>query len=256
MYKVSRKPKRYKWPRYPHKKGWNMTEEVKNAVTEQDVGNPEAQPQAESSQESQEPVVGSKEFNFRELENKNKEVERKLHEQEAMTKELLEAVQKQNQPPAPKEEVLPDLRPDDIPEWQQVQQHVARAVEKGVKESLAKQEQARLPKVVKERYSDFEEVVTDARIKQLEKDSPELAQAFSVAKDPYTAAYKYLKAVHAPQKQDPVAIEEAQKIVENSNKPPGGNAIGQQGVLKNANLFQKRSKEEVYREAMRVVNGG
>jgi len=229
-----------------------MTEEAKTAVTEQDLGNPAATPQAEASQESattEAPTEGSKEFNFRALEQKNADAEARLRETEAMNKELIGMLKQGKEPQQPPmEEVLPQLNPDDIPEWSHVEKYVTKAVEKGVQAKLAKQEKDRLPQLVKDRYQDFEEIVTAERVKQLEQENPELAEGLSHSKDPYTATYKYLKAIHKPKKQDPVAMEEAEKILENSSKPISSNAVGQQSALKNANNFQRKSKEQLYKE--------
>ena len=237
-----------------------MTEEAKNVVTAQESGTPVAPNQADTSPEPQKteepPKEGSKEFNFRQLEKEKQEVEQRVREQEATNRELIALLKQGKEPPLPTEEVLPQLNPDDIPEWQHVEKYVSKAVEKGVQEKLAKQDRDRLPSRVKERYSDFDEVVTAQRVKQLEQESPELAEGFSHAKDPYTATYKYLKAIHTPKKQDPAAIEEAEKILENSSKPVSSNAIGQQSALKNANNFQKKSKELLYKEMMACAQNG
>ena len=236
-----------------------MTEEAKNVVTAQESGTPVAPNQADTSPEpttSEGPQEGSKEFNFRQLEREKQEAEQRVREQEAMNKELIALLKQGKEPSPPTEEVLPQLSPDDIPEWQHVEKYVSRAVEKGVQEKLAKQDRDRLPSRVKERYSDFDEVVTAKRVKQLEQENPELAEGFSHAKDPYTATYKYLKAIHAPRKQNPAAIEEAEKILENSSKPVSSNAIGQQSALKNANNFQKKSKEQLYKEMSSYAQNG
>jgi len=233
-----------------------MTEEAKTAVTEQEIGDPEATPQADTSQvsESQEPKEGSKEFNFRQLENEKKEAERRASEQESMNRELMALLKQSKEPESPQEEVLPQLSPDDIPEWRHVEKYVSTAVEKGVREKLAKQERDRLPNLVKERHQDFDEIVTPDRIKKLEQENPELAEGLSKSSDPYTATYTYLKAIYAPKKQDPVAMEEAEKILENSKKPISSNAVGQQSALKNANNFQTKSKDQLYKEMMSYAN--
>lgn len=237
-----------------------MTEEAKklNAVTAQESGTPEAQPQADTSPEPKEPQEGSKEFNFRALEKKNAETEQRVREQEAMNRELVALLKQGKEPAQPTEEVLPQLNPDDIPEWKHVDQFVnlraQKIAEKTVQDILAKQEKERLPKLAKERYKDFDQIVTAERIKQLEQENPALAQGLSLSRDPYTATYSYLKAIYGQKKQDPVAMEEAEKILENASKPISSNAIGQQSALKNANNFQKKSKDQLYKEMMACAN--
>lgn len=232
-----------------------MTEEAKPAVTEQEVGAPVATPQADASpepKEAKEPKPGSKEYNFRELEKAKVDLERRLREQETLNREIV-GVLKQGQQSSqqqPKEESLPQLSPDDIPEWKHVTSYAEKIAEKKFKELTAQYEKQKLPELVKTRYKDFDEVVTNDRVQKLEQENPALAQAISRADDPYTAAYSYLKAVYVPKKVDPIAMEEAEKILENSTKPVSINAVGQQGALKNANSFQKKSKEQLYKEMM------
>ena len=237
-----------------------MTEEAKTVVTEQDLGNPEATNQETASQqpESKEPKEGSKEYNFRQLENEKKEAEQRAREQEAMNRELVTLLKQGKEQPSSTEEILPQLNPDDIPEWQHVDKFVnlraAKIAEKTVRDILAKQERERLPTLVKQQHPDFDEVVTAQRIKKLEQENPALAEGLSKSKDPYTATYAYLKAIYATKKQDPVAMEEAEKILENAQKPNSINALGQQSALKNANNFQKKSKEQLYKEMSHFAN--
>lgn len=237
-----------------------MTDTQANeVVNEQATDNLAAEKQPNPTQESQSqdaPKEGSKEFNFRQLEESKKEVEQKLQAQEAMNREILAALKTKEQPKPPTEEVLPQLNPDDIPDVSYVERRAAQIAEKKVREILAKQEQERLPDLVKKRYPDFDEVVSKANIEKFEKENPDLARAFSQAKDPYTATYTYLKATQASKKpKDPVAMEEAEKIKENENKPVSANAVGRGGALKSANAFQKRSKEDLYAEMQRCAAG-
>lgn len=227
-----------------------MTEEIANSVNNQEVAKPEASTEVSSSQPSQasEPEVGSKEYNFRQM-------ERRLKEQEQLNKELIGVLKAKENPPQ-QEDVLPEPSPDDIPEWKHVKSYAEKIAEKKFKELSAQQERARLPELVKQRLPDFEKVVTPDRIQKLEQENPALAQAFSLAADPYTAAYSYLKALYReePKKEDPVAMEEAQKILENSKKPLSSNAVGRAGALKNANAFAKKSKDALYKEMMSAAS--
>lgn len=235
-----------------------MTEETaKNSVNNQDIATPEANSEVSSSQQSQssEPEIGSKEYNFRQLEEKNKELARRLKDQEQLNKEII-GVFKAKEQPVQQEDVLPELSPGDLPEWQHVQQAAKKIARETFKELSAQQERARLPELTKQRLPDFDKVVTPDRIQKLEQENPALAQAFSLAADPFTATYSYLKALYRedPIRKDPVAMEEAQKILENSKKPISSNIIGRAGALKNANAFAKKSKDELYKEMMSAAS--
>ncbi len=235
-----------------------MTEEKATSVKNQEVANPEATTEVSSSQQSQssEPEVGSKEYNFRQLEQKNKELERRLKDQEQLNKEIIGAFKAKDQPKQQEDESLPELSPDDIPEWKHVKSYAEKIAEKKFKELSAQQERARLPELTKQRLPDFDSVVTPDRIQKLEQENPALAQAFSLAADPFTATYSYLKALYRedPKKTDPVVMEEAQKILENSKKPVSSNTVGRAGALKNANAFAHKSKEQLYKEMMSAAS--
>lgn len=230
-----------------------MTEEQPQAVKEQEVGAPEAVSQDQDTQQGsvKEPKPGSKEFNFRRLEEEKKNLELRLQRQEQQNQEMLNALKGLQQPKQePQEEVLPNLSADDIPEWKHVQKYVNIVAEQKAKELLAKKEKESLPEKAKRQYPDFEQIVTAERVQTLEKENPDLAKAFSLANDPFTAVYSYFKTIYQPRKVDPIAMEEAEKILENEKKPNSINAIGKQGVLKNASAFQKKSKEQLYKEMM------
>jgi hypothetical protein len=233
----------------------DMTEEAINAaVTTQEVGTPEKSTEVNASQpQTSEPAQGSKEYNFRKLESEKFEIERRYREQESLNKELIGALRGNLQPkPQLQEEALPELSPNDIPEWKDVKSYAERIAEKKFQELMAKQEKERLPGVVKQKFQDFDKVVTHERIQTLERNNPELADAFTRASDPFTATYSYFKALYReePKKQDPVALEEAQKIIENAKKPVSSNAVGSTGALKNAQAFAKKDKDALYKEMM------
>lgn len=235
-----------------------MTEEQAQVVKPQEVGAPEAKLSETSIQQAPppQPEVGSKEYNFRQLEKRSRELEQQ-------NKELIEVLKGKAQPqPAQQEdETLPNLSPDDIPEWKHVtrsmkslERRAEQIAEEKVKKILAENEKAKLPSLVRGKFPDFDQVVTAERIEKLEQENPALAQAFTLASDPYSATYSYLKALHAQKPQDPVAMEEAQKIIENAKKPVSSNAAGRQGALKNASAFAKKSKEQLYKEMMAASN--
>lgn len=236
-----------------------MTDDVAQAVNNQETGEPEATEKEIIQQEQPiEPKVGSKEYNFRQLEKERDDYRRQALEQEKYNKEMLELLKSNLKPQAqePGEEVLPELEPDDIPEWKHVKQtfsHLKKEVDR-LKNELVQKEKAELPKIAKLKYPDFDSVVTLERIKHLEQENPALAQAFSLASDPFTATYSYFKALYQGKKPDSAAMEEAEKLLENSKKPVSVNAVGATRALKNAQAFQKKSKEQLYKEMMECAS--
>lgn len=233
-----------------------MTEDKAQAVNSQEIGAPEAKAEETTIQQSQSKEAvdpGTKDYNWRQMERRQRELEQQ-------NRELIEAIKGKLQPQVQvqsEDESLPNLSPDDIPEWKHVtksirslEKRAEQIAEEKVKRILADNEKAKLPSVVRSKFSDFDQVVTTERIEKLEQENPALAEAFSRAADPFTATYSYLKAMYMPKTQDPIAMEEAQKIMENAKKPVSSNAAGRQGALKNAAAFAKKPREQLYKEMM------
>ena len=236
-----------------------MPDEEIKAVTEQQLGTAATETTTTEPIESKEPRPGTKEYNFRQLEKEKKEIERRLQEQEQRNREMQQALMQGltgSRQPEKKEEELPALNPDDIPEWRHVTNVAEKIAEKKFFELQKKKELEELPKRVKAKFADYDEIVTADNVKELETTNPELANAISRADDPWTATYSVLKVLKGKPKADPVALEEAQKIQENEKKPNSINAVSKQGALKNANAFAKKSKEQLYKEMMEFAHKG
>lgn len=228
-----------------------MTEEIKQAVTEQEIGSPVESARDEAV--SKEPKEGSKEFNFRRLEQEKKDMEKRLREQEQLNQNMKAALENITKPQQPQDD-LPQLSDDDIPEWRHVKNYAERLAEQKVRQLLEEKERAALPERAKSRFSDFEQVVNEENISKLEQEHPELAQALVKANDPYSATYKIIKQFYGQKKSDPVLKEEVEKLEQNSKKPLSSNAVSQGGALKGANAFQKKSREELYKEMIFYAN--
>ena len=222
-----------------------MSEEEVRAVKTPETGTPETKAEGTTTQQTlEEPKVGSKEYNWRQM-------EKRLQEQELRNRELETTLQKLVQPAQRQEEELPELSPNDIPEWKNVTTYAEKIAEKKFKQLLAEKEKQELPTKVRQKFTDFDQVVTPERVKELEKTHPELAGAISTAPDPYSAAYSALKILHQTKgKVDESAKEEAEKILENAKKPASINSVGRQGALSNASSFAKKSKDQLYKEML------
>lgn len=232
-----------------------MTEEAK-VVNNQDTGAPEAkievaQPQSAESKEN------SKEFNFRRLEQEKRDAEKRLYEQERLNRELQNTLQNIVSPPK-KEEELPELAPDDIPEWKHVRKYAEKIAEQKFQEFFVKKEKEALPQRARQRFADYDQIVSEENVRNLEQNNPELAVAITKADDPWSATYSAIKNswFYNEGKQKGKLSEEAAKIEENSKKPLSSNAIGKQSALANANSFAKKPKEQLYREMMEFANKG
>jgi hypothetical protein len=97
--------------------------------------------------------------------------------------------------------------------------------------------------------------MTEQNIKKLEQDEPGLAQACSVAPNPWESTYKIVKKFIVPQ-QDAKANKGDEKMKENLSKPASVNSAGRQGPLNNANLWSEASKDELYKAIDDLVENG
>jgi hypothetical protein len=226
-------------------------EPKKEAVTVQESGSP-ASEQTQVAESTHEPKPGSKEFNFRRLEEKSKETESRLREQEQLNQQLKEALTNLVNPSQSKaKEELPQLTDDDIPEWKHVKSYAEKIAEQKFQELSNKKERDLLPQKARAKFSDFDEIVNADSIKKLEQGHPELAMGIVNSPDPFSSSYKIIKQFYGVKKPNAEVKEELEKIDENANKPK---AINTQGALKNANAFAKKSKDQLYKEMMSCAN--
>jgi hypothetical protein len=130
---------------------------------------------------------------------------------------------------------------------------------KQLKQMRQELEQQTLELRIKNKFSDFDEVVNKKALDKLAQEDPELAYAIDATPDMYTkavAAYKMLKAKHAPQEeQEERFTEEDRSYYENKSKPRSTNSVSPQRgdrPLSQANAFQngltKEVKDQLYRE--------
>lgn len=226
-----------------------MTAEEAKDVKDQETVQPEAKAEDQSQNQEQQ-KENSKEFNFAKLREKTEAAERKAAELERQMKEILRREEERNRPaPSKEEDELSSLSNDDIITVGQTDKLVAKRTEELVRKVLAEREKALLPEKARNKFEDFDAIMTEENIKKLELDEPGLAQACSVAPNPWEATYKIVKKFIVPQ-QETKATKGDEKMKENLSKPASVNSAGRQGPLNNANLWSEASKDELYKEMM------
>jgi len=221
-----------------------VEENEKNDVIQQEVIEPEKpessgsdQPEV-SNETTKESEIGSKEYNWRQMEEKHtKEREqdkRKIWELE-QEKERLAEEKKQE-----KEELT--FEKDDLITYGQVDELVEKKAEKKARvifqEEFQKAEKAKQPLVARQKYPDFEKIVTPETIEKLKKEDPELERLIMFSNNPYERLYKEIKRSDfygLTQKNK----ESSEKIAENSKKPVSSNSFGKQRPLSYANDYAK-----------------
>lgn len=220
-----------------------MTDAQEVNVQKQEVVEPV---ENEQNKENAQPDKGSKEYNWRQLEQKNKQLEQSLYE---MKLALDKSVSKKETP----EEDFNSLQDDDLLTISQAKKLAERQAREIVKQELQKIEKEALPRQVKSQYTDYDQVVTPENIEQLIKEDPDLEYDIQVSKNPYARAYKEIKrASFFKAKHEKKAIEE--KIEDNLSKPLSSNSLGQQRPLSLANDYAKGSPELL--EEMIKYRGG
>ena len=228
-----------------------MTEEAtQEDVKEQEVVTPEENGATETTDQPKEPDVGSKEYNFRQMEQKMQRLERQNYE-------LMQEMQKAQTPPVQQEpDELSQLEADDLVTFGQVSKYTEKLAQKKVSElleqELEKRERAKQPHVVKSKFEDYDQVVTAENIEQLIKEDPELEELIQKSKNPYERAYREVKKSDFWRARTS-ANAVGKRVEENSKKPISSNAAGSQRPLSQANSY---SRDELYAEMMQFGQGG
>ncbi len=167
--------------------------------------------------------------NFREMRQRQKELERELGMQREMNEKLMK-MSLANQPaPAQVIDELDQLSDDEfIPKGkvkQLLQKEKAQFKREAVEEVervLNQREQAKFLDHLKAKFSDFDDVVNPETMALLEEKDPELAQTIVDLKDPYKIGmqtYKYIKAMNIVSKvSDSKRAKEVDKKLEQNAK--------------------------------------
>jgi len=227
-----------------------MTEVEENqGVIEQETAEPvettESQPPV--APEPTEPDAGTKEYNWRRMEQKVQELERKNYE-------MSQAIQEKTSPPQEEPDELSQLQKDDIVTYGQVDKLAERRARQIVADELAKREKEALPSRVKEQYKDYEQVVTNENIEKLVKERPAWETTIRNDPNPYEAAYVLIKQASF-YKENVENQQNKERIASNSQKPISSNTIGSSGPLAQANAFATQSKEDLWAEMQRCSRG-
>jgi len=241
------------------KQGNSMTES-ENAGVNQDVADPVAEDmgvahaepeQVEATQEVQET---DQEMNFRKLRESNEQLQRE-REKDALEREkdrqmmmaLQQELLKRGEAPTPTPvEEVDEFASIASDEWLTKAQSerlaakiAAEVARKAVEEDRAKRHVEEAPNRIKNRFQDFDAVVTEENVKQLRALEPDVAQALSLIGDEEAkavAAYKYIKAF-VPQAAETTAAK--QRIQDNANQPKSLSATGGTSPLSKAGAFEQ-----------------
>ena len=181
-----------------------MEEQELNSREEVATQYPESQDQSQTNQEPepQPQVEDRQDRNWREMRERQMELEKRLQQKDEMLEKFMQAQlntqapQPLPEPEEPDEEYIPKGRVKGIA--QKAVQPLEAKIQ-ALEAKLAQQEQHKYMNSLRSKYSDFDDVVNVETLELLEKKEPELAATIAETKDPYKMAiqsYKYIKALN------------------------------------------------------------
>jgi len=197
------------------------------------------QPQVEGeevSQETQSEVheeAKDKEYNFRQLREKSRQIE---EERDYYRKQVEEMIR------ASKSRVEPEEESSSVGDEDLIEGRHYKALESQVREltkHVKQRELETIPERLKSRFSDFDDVVTKENIEKLKETEPELYQSITSGNDLFAkgvSAYKALKGLGLYKPKEDFS-KQKEVVKNNHSKPMSVQAVKGQGALHEANVF-------------------
>jgi hypothetical protein len=238
-----------------------MTEEENQSVIEEVAQPAESEQQQDvrpdEVQATQNRPISDQEYNWSETRRKMQELERKAQEQE----QLIYRMQQQQAAPA-EDDDLSKLAEDDIITVKQAKSIGQRMAREVAEEVIREREAATADERLRNRFPDFDTVVTKENYELLRTQDPELAQSLhALAQDPYAqavTAYKLLKrtgigdmAKNQPQKA---------KALENSKKPVSVQSVTKSSAIGEVHKFENgltpELRKQLYKEMQDSIKTG
>ena len=222
----------------------NVAEEIQQeeAVQPQENVSQESTPQVEAQSNE----MSDKDRNFLRLRETKEQLERE-------NRELKEAFQKQNQSQHQKNDDDFGVDDDDLVEGKVVKKLYQEI--RNLKKSYENDKMSTIPERLKNKFSDFDQVVTSENVEKLKYAEPELYASITSGSDLYAkgvSAYKTLKAMGIV-KEDPYLAKKEQ-VQNNSQRPMSTQAIKGQGALSDANIFAKGLTPELKRQLQQEMS--
>lgn len=244
-------------------------DEVENKIAEVELAPLETTPQEESTETSQ-VANHAQEENFRNLRQGKKEAERRVQElerQAKMQQELLGQLMASRQPQAEQAPVdeLDNVSDEDyIPKGQvkkllqRERENSRKIAQEEVQKTLQEQEKSQFHSRLKNKFSDFDDVVNPETLELLEQQNPDIARTIVKLGDPYDMglqSYTFIKSLGLAQKipESRRAKEVDKKIEQNKKTVQSPLAYDKRPM---AQTFQMTEEylSEVNKEMMRYAN--
>ena len=223
----------------------NVPEEVQGeeVVPPQHEQNAQSPTTQETSQNGAE--ESSKEYNFKQLREVNKQLEERLRKSE----EMLETITSKNSLSSESEDDF-EIGEEDLVEGK----HLKKALSK-IETLMKQKEMEAIPERLKRKFEDFDEVVTKENLDKLKKTEPELFQTIRSGNDLYAkgvSAYKTLKSLgYAEDHQE--LMKQKDLVHANHKKPLSAQAIKGQGAIHDANIFANGLTPELKKQLQKEM---
>jgi hypothetical protein len=197
--------------------------------------------------ETQSQEISDKEKNFLRLRETKEQLERE-------NRELREAFQNKNQQQQQKQQEDDfGVEDDDLVEGKVVKKLYQEI--RNLKNSYEQDKIATVPERLKNKFNDFDQVVTQENVEKLKLSEPELYASITSGSDLYAkgvSAYKTLKAMGIV-KDDPYLAKKEQ-VQRNNERPLSAQAIKGQGALSEANIFAKGLTPELRKQLQQEMS--
>lgn len=193
----------------------------------------------------------SKEFNFKQLREVNKQLENRIKSYE----ERLEGIEISSKNAHLANQNNNNDEDDELGEEDLVEgKHLKKALSK-IEKILQQKELEAIPDKLKSKFSDFDEVVTKENLEKLKEIEPELFNTIRNGPDLFSkgvAAYKTLKSLGLSPEGSEI-MKQKDQAQTNHKKPLSAQAIKGQGALHEANAFAQGLTPELKKQLQKEM---
>lgn len=226
----------------------NVSEEIQSEEVVSPPQEPEAQSQDTQVDSPEESKENTKEFNFRQLRENNKQLEERLKKSDEIIETFTNSQHQSSLSEVPPEEE--PLGEDDIAEGKHL-----KKLEAKLEKMMYQKELEAVPDKLKGKFADFDQVVTKENLEKLKDTEPELYRTIRSGTDLFAkgvAAYKTLKSLGISP-EDPNMMKQKDHVHSNHKKPLSAQAIKGQGALHEANAFASGLTPELKKQLQKEM---
>lgn len=240
-------------------------DDVENTIEQTIISEqPEVAPQGSTEPAKEANLVNEQEEtnarNWKRANEARKRLEQELRKRDEQIEELIKAVGKKDSPAEVDElenisadEFIPKGKIDKL--WEKRERKLREETKREVESAFQEREKARWKDRIREKYSDFEDVVNLETLDLLEQTDPEVAETIAELKDPYKVglqSYKYIKALGLTgQVSVSKRKREVEKKIESNEKTIQSPQVYDKRPLAQAYKITEADNKMLYEEMMK-----